>query len=100
MIKHIVVWKLKPSAHGNDRQANARLIREKLEGLRGKIPGLLAIEVGIDFSAADTSGDVVLYSEFADRDALKAYQTHPLHVAIVPFVAQAAAERRVVDYEV
>ena len=99
MIKHIVMWKYKEFAHGNDRVTNARLTKEKLEGLRGKIPGLLVIEVGLDFSATPNSSDVVLYCEFADVEALKAYQAHPLHQAIVPFGAEAASERRVVDYE-
>lgn len=100
MIKHIVIWKFKDSAHGNDRATNARLTREKLESLRGKIPGLLRIEVGLDRSAGAASGDAVLYSEFASHEALSLYQAHPLHQAIVPFVAAAASERRVVDYEV
>ena len=98
MIKHIVTWKLKDTAHGNDRATNARLTKEKLESLRGRIPGLLCIEVGLDFSATAASGDAVLYSEFASREALAVYQAHPLHQAIVPFVAEAASERRVVDY--
>ena len=99
MIKHIVVWKFKDSAHGNDRATNARLAKEKLESLRGQIPGLLHIEVGIDFSAGPASGDAVLVSEFASREALAVYQAHPLHLAVVPFVAEVASERRVVDYE-
>jgi len=99
MIKHIVVWKFKDSAHGNDRATNARLTKEKLESLRGRIPGLLAIEVGLDFSATPTSADAVLVSEFTDPAALQTYQAHPLHLAIVAFVAEAASERRVVDYE-
>ena len=100
MIKHIVMWRFKETAHGNDRGTNAQLAREKLEGLRGRIPGLLSIEVGLDFSATAHSADVVLYCEFTDRAALQFYQTHPLHQAIVPFVAEAASERRLVDYEV
>ena len=99
MIKHIVIWKLKDSAHGNDRAVNARMVKEKLEALRGKIPGLLTIEVGLDFSATDNSGHAVLYSEFANRDALQRYQAHPLHLEVAPFVAEAASERRVVDYD-
>lgn len=99
MIKHIVVWRLKESAHGNDKATNARLIKEKLEALNGKIPGLLKMEVGIDHSCSETSGDVVLYSEFESRAALDAYQAHPEHKAIMPFVMEARSERRVVDYE-
>ena len=100
MIKHLVFWRLKDNAHGNDRATNARLIKQKLEGLRGRIPGLLAIEVGIDFVAGETSSHVALYSEFASKEALAIYQAHPEHKAIVPFVVEAAAERRMVDYEV
>lgn len=100
MIKHIVVWRLKDSAHGNNKMVNARLIKQMLEGLNGKIPGLLKMEVGIDFSKTDTSGDVVLYSEFTSREALAGYQAHPEHKAVMPFILEARSERRMVDYEV
>jgi hypothetical protein len=99
MIKHIVVWRLKDMAHGNDKATNARLIQQKLEALRGAISGLLAIEVGIDSSASAHSADVVLYSEFTSLQALQSYQAHPLHQAVAAFVAEAQLERRVVDYE-
>jgi hypothetical protein len=99
MIKHIVVWRLKDSAHGNDKATNAALIKEKLEALNGRIPGLLRLEVGIDFSRTESSGDVVLNSVFASRQALDAYQEHPEHKAIMPFIMEARSERRLVDYE-
>ncbi|MCX6177819.1 MAG: Dabb family protein [Chlorobiales bacterium] len=100
MIKHIVMWWLKDSAHGNDLQTNAYLIQKKLQDLKGKIPVIIAIEVGIDCSRSENSGDVVLYSEFSDREALAAYQVHPEHQALIPFIVEASFERRVVDYEV
>ena len=99
MIKHIVVWRLKDSAHGNPKEVNARLIKEKLEALRGVVPGLLRIEVGIDFSKSEQSADLALYSEFATRAHLDAYQEHPAHKAVMPFIGEARTERRVVDYE-
>jgi len=99
MIKHIVMWKLKDEAHGNTKAVNARLIKEKLESLNGRIPGLIKLEVGIDFSATGESCDIVLYSEFKARQDLKNYQDHPEHKAIMPFVGEARSERRVVDYE-
>jgi hypothetical protein len=100
LIKHIVFWRLKESAHGNDKTTNARLIKEQLEALQGKIPGLLKIEVGFDFIQADTSSDVALYSEMESRAALDAYQVHPLHKAVGAFIKEAVAERRAVDYDV
>ena len=98
MIKHIVLWKLKDTAHGNTKEQNAKLIKEKLEGLSGKIPGALKIEVGLDFSRTEQSSDIVLYAEFTDKAALDAYQEHPLHKAVMPFIMEARSERRVADY--
>jgi len=100
MVKHIVMWKLKEHAAGNDRATNARLLKEQLEALAGHIPGLLKIEIGIDGSGSAEAADVVLYSELADWQALEAYQQHPLHQAVIPFVGEIRSERRVVDYEV
>jgi len=100
MVKHIVFWKLKEHAHGNSKQVNKVLIKEKLEALNGKIGGLLSLEVGLDFSASETSADVALYSVFGSRDDLAAYQAHPLHLAAASFVREAISERRVADYEI
>ena len=99
MVKHIVLWKLKEEAHGNDKATNAKLIKEKLEDLSGKIEGLLKIEVGIDF-LGNNNYDVVLYSELASREALDIYQAHPLHQAVLPFVKEAVSDRKAVDYEI
>ena len=43
--------------------------------------------------------DLVLNSRFTDRAALEAYQHHPEHVAIKPFMAAAVAGRHCVDFE-
>jgi hypothetical protein len=43
---------------------------------------------------------VVLYSVFKDKWALDAYQDHPAHVAVKPFIAAVRAERQCMDYEV
>jgi quinol monooxygenase YgiN len=98
MIKHLVMWRLDEAA--GDKAGNARKLKQLLEGLNGRIPGLLKLEVGIDFSGEGESADVVLYSEFESRQALAAYQTHPAHAEVAPFVKSVRAERRVVDYEV
>lgn len=82
MVKHIVMWRLADEAHGNSAEKNARFVKEKLEALAGRISGLLAIEVGLDFSRINSSGDVVLVSEFSDKA-----------------VVGASSERSVVAYE-
>ncbi len=100
MIKHIVFWKLKDQANGLDKAENAQQIKEKLEALNGQIEGLIHLEVGMDFLHSPESADLVLYSEFESKDALTYYANHPLHKAVMPFIAEARSERRVVDYEV
>ena len=99
MVKHIVSWKLKDEAHGLPKAQVALRIKELLEERQGKIPGLLKIEVGIDFSQTAQGADVVLYSEYPDRAALDAYQVHPLHQAGKDYIGGAATERRLVDFE-
>jgi quinol monooxygenase YgiN len=98
MVRHIVLWRLKDSANGCSKAENAAAIKQRLENLNGKIPGLLKLEVGYDFSRGSDSSDMVLYSEFENRAALEIYQNHPLHEAVKPLVTAARAERRVVDF--
>jgi heme-degrading monooxygenase HmoA len=100
VVKHIVLWSLKDAAHGNRKHENARMIKEKLEALRGVVPGLQSIEVGVDFSRTDQSLDIALCCVFDSREALQAYQEHPAHKAAVAFIREARRERCVVDYEV
>ena len=96
MVKHIVIWKLKEE--GKDE--NALKIKEALEALNGQIPGLLHLEVGFDFSKKESSGDIILYSEFDSIEDLDAYVTHPKHVAVGPLVRGATCERRMIDYKI
>jgi len=100
MIKHIVFWRLNESAYGNDKQTNAEILKEKLLAMQGKVSGLLKVEVGYDFSNEKDSCDVVLYSEFSNKEALRQYQIHPDHEEIKKWLSEVRYERRVVDYEI
>jgi heme-degrading monooxygenase HmoA len=99
MVKHIVTWKFLDSALGRTKAENARIVKEGLEGLAGRIPGLTKIEVGINTNPAETSADVVLVSEFASWDSLAAYQKHPEHEKVAQVIAQVRADRKCVDWE-
>lgn len=99
MIKHIVFWRLNESAYGNNKQANAQVLKEKLLAMKGKVTGLLKVEVGFDFTNEKDSCDVVLYSEFENKEALHQYQTHPDHEEIKKWLSEVRYERRVVDFE-
>ncbi len=98
MIRHIVFWRLN-DADPAQKEHTAHTIKSALEELNGKIPGLLRLEVGVDFSRGEDSADLALYSEFVSREALHAYHDHPEHLKVIPLVKAARCERRVVDFE-
>jgi hypothetical protein len=100
VIKHIVFWKLNESLTGSEREETLRKIKAGFDAMRGQIPGLLRLEVGIDFLHSPESADFALYSEFESRAALDGYQAHPLHQALAPVIRDVRVERRVIDYEV
>ena len=100
MLKHIVMWKLKDEAEGEPRAVNALRMKAMLESCRGLVPGMRALEVGLATPGLEASYDVVLYSEFDDRAALDAYQSHPKHVRMKPFIGAIREARQCIDYEV
>jgi hypothetical protein len=99
LIKHIVMWNLR----GDTDQAKARaieLLKRSFESLRGRIPGLLHLEIGVDSSRIDYACDVVLYSEFESQAALDAYALHPEHLRVKQELADLRIARHQVDYRV
>src|SRR5512143_2976202 len=96
MLKHGVVWNLR---HRSRKATDGPAAKAALESVRGRIPGLLAIEVGLDAGYDSGAADVAIYSEFTDRAALDLYQQHPLLLAAKDVVTPLLAERRVVVWE-
>ena len=99
MVKHIVMWRLKDEALGRTKEENALKLKETLMALKDVIDELKAVDVGLNFNPSEAAFDVVLYSEFEDREGLNAYQNHPEHLKIVEFVGEIRTDRAVVDYE-
>lgn len=96
MVKHIILWKLKEDCNNNDVKKN---IKENLESLSGKIPGLLKIQVQTE-KLASSNADVMLYSEFESEEALKGYAVHPDHVFVADnFVRPFTQTRLCLDFE-
>src|SRR5262245_52233117 len=99
MIKHIVMWNVRGDTPEQKAQGIARLQRS-FESLRGRIPGLLHLELGVDSSRIDYACDVVLYTEFESQAALDAYASHPEHLRVKHEVADLRTARHQVDYAV
>jgi heme-degrading monooxygenase HmoA len=97
MIKHIVMWNLAGDTK-EDRRTAAEFLRSRFEKLRGEVPGLLHLEVGLDHSRVDYACDVVLYTEFESQQALEAYATHPAHLRVKDELGTMRIARFQVDY--
>lgn len=97
MVKHIILWKLKDE---HNTAAVKQNIKTEIEGLLGKIDGLLEISVQVG-GLASSNADVMLYSVFEDESALKTYATHPAHVHVADtFVRPYTQTRMCLDFEV
>ena len=100
MIKHVILWNLKEELKGAEKDAVKAGIKEGLEGLMGKIDGLVEIKVNINGLESSTA-DVMLDSTFESVEALKAYAVHPSHVEVADTkVRPYTAVRSCLDYEV
>lgn len=98
MIKHIVMWQLKDYAEGADKAANVLKMKALLESCKELVPGLQTLEVGVAETGLEATCDIVLYTEFTDAHALDAYQAHPHHVAMKPFIGAVRETRLCMDY--
>ena len=74
------------------------MIREGLEGLVGRVDGLIMAEVRRNFNPSGM--DLCLVSEFESKEALDAYQNHPLHLKVKEFVHKVVTDRAVTDCEI
>ena len=100
MVKHIILWKLRDDLSNEEKQRVKKDIKAGLEGLAGRIPGLLSIVVNVDGRLESSNADVMLDSTFTDEAALKAYAVHPEHVAVADGkVRPYTCRRTCLDYE-
>jgi len=99
MIKHVVMWRVRGTS-SEERRDQAEKVRSALEALRGNIPGMSSLEVGLGAGGDEQFADVVLISTHEDWEALKAYQVHPAHLEAARVIADVRIERRVLDFEV
>jgi len=101
MVKHIILWTLNPELSEEEKQSVKQGIKQGLEALVGKVPGLIDVKVNVDGRLDSSNCDVMLDSTLESAEALKAYATHPEHVAVAngkvrPYTVQ----RTCLDFEV
>ena len=101
MVKHIILWTLNPELSLEEKQAVKAGIKEGLEGLVGKVPGLLEVKVNIDGRLPSSTADLMLDCTLENEEALKVYASHPEHLKVAngkvrPYTVQ----RSCLDFEV
>ncbi|MBR1817090.1 MAG: Dabb family protein [Lachnospiraceae bacterium] len=100
MVKHIILWQLKDELSEEEKISVKKEIKDGLEGLKGKISGLIDIKVNID-GLESSNADLMLDSSFEDENSLKGYAVHPEHVAVADGKVRPFTKARVcMDYEV
>ncbi len=100
MIKHVILWQLNDEYSEEEKISIRAGIKEGLEGLMGKIPGLVDIHVQTNYLPS-SNVDAMLDSTFEDEASLKAYATHPAHVAVADGKVRPYTKTRAcMDYEV
>ena len=100
MVKHVILWTLKDDLTREEKAVIKKGIKEGLEGLAGRIPGLTEIKVYTE-GLPGSNADLMLDSSFADEDSLKGYAVHPEHVAVADGkVRPYTASRVCLDYVV
>ena len=77
MVRHVIIWTLKDEYTAEEKEGIRNGIREGLEGLAGKIPGLKSIRV-VTKGLESSTGDLMLDSVFEDARSLKEYSGNPL----------------------
>ena len=96
MVKHIILWKLKEEFNTDEIKKD---MKSSLEGLVGKIPGLIEMKIEIN-PLSSSNVDVMLYSVLENEDALKGYAIHPEHVFVADTKVRPYTQTRsCIDFE-
>lgn len=94
-LQHIVAFKF---PHDLD-EADAAEMRAHVESWPQLIGGIDVIRFGADLTGERTRGhQYLLYTEFADDVALKAYQQHPVHQRFLAWVLERDCVPLAFDY--
>lgn len=96
MIKHIVCFKLKDNS-----DEICRKTADILLSMKGKVPQIIDIEVGVDFLHSSRSYDIILQVTLGSRDKLDEYQNNPYHCDVVKTYMHSVMESSVaIDYNI
>jgi len=94
VIRHIILWRLNDPSDRGKKEAQA-----VLEAMRGVIPGMLTLEVGLNYNSKEIAFDICLMTTHESAADQELYQNHPEHLKVKAYMSRAAFARAMVDYE-
>ncbi len=95
MIKHIVCFKL-----ANPTEELLKKTKDILLSMKGNVPMLRDIEVGVDFLHSARSYDIILQVWLDNKEDLDAYQNDPYHCSVVKTHMHSVASSSIaIDYD-
>lgn len=98
MVRYSVMWKFKPS-DGRTPKETAEDVKERYESLKGLIPGLLGIEVGVNRNDSATTYDAIMIADFESWKALADYKADTMRDSVREYADSLAESRVRVEYE-
>ena len=97
-LAHVVLWRMNGITL-QERLLQANSAAEAFEATRGRIEGVLDMQVGVNVVDATDAWDLALYMRFESKAALDAYQHHPAHLEIKRIIGPMRMDRKQVDFE-
>src|SRR5947199_10609360 len=97
MVEHLVLFKLRPEATAEQKE----VMRQGLLSLRERVPGILDLTCGFNFSDRAAGHEIGLVVRLESRAALEGYLPHPAHREVVERDVRPIMESVIgVDYDI
>lgn len=94
-LQHIVLFSFPSDLSADDE----REMRDQVASWATEIATMGRLRFGRDLTAARTRGyQYLLFTEFADTDALQAYRDHPVHQRFLAWVTERSCTPLAFDY--
>lgn len=98
MVTHIVTWKFKDEITEDQKPMLKKAMAKNLEGLVGKVPGLLTLKFVAEMLPTSTH-DIALVATLNSAEDILVYAKHPDHVKVADtYVRPFVKDRACLDY--
>jgi len=93
LLRHTVFFKLKEPTEKNKEH-----VYDKIIGMKGRIEGLLDMNVGVNVSQDEKAYDIIASFDVENEIALQAFANDPVHVEVVHAILDSISDIKIVDH--